>query len=361
MTAVIPRRQKQEEKIMPLPAILITIATISAAIGTGAAVKGGIDMKNANDRMNEIKKKVEEAKDLLETQNQITASAMDNLGTYELKILKSFEDFTKVFDKINNITIERVQLKDAELLKYDRKELNDVAIGAGVAFSALGSAALGTAGGFAAAGAATAAMAALGTASTGVAISSLSGAAATNAILAALGGGALAVGGGGMALGSIVLGVGSAGIGLLIGGIIFAVAGASLSGKVDEAEKEGKEIVGKIEQALRYLLDLKETAERYDDCLHSMNTLYKMCFNRLKTIVSVNGKTDWNDFTNEEKRTTENALLLVNLLHKMCQVKLVLCKNDEINAVNSEAVESAIAEADRVCNKFMQSEGVVSI
>ncbi len=44
-----------------------------------------------------------------------------------------------------------------------------------------------------------------GTASTGTAISSLSGAAATNAATAWLGGGALAAGGGGMAAGAAVL------------------------------------------------------------------------------------------------------------------------------------------------------------
>jgi len=46
----------------------------------------------------------------------------------------------------------------------------------------------------------------LGIASTGTAIGTLSGAAQTNAILACLGGGAIAAGGGGMALGTLVLG-----------------------------------------------------------------------------------------------------------------------------------------------------------
>jgi len=46
----------------------------------------------------------------------------------------------------------------------------------------------------------------IGVASTGTAISSLSGAAATNAMLAWLGGGSLAVGGGGVAAGTMVLG-----------------------------------------------------------------------------------------------------------------------------------------------------------
>lgn len=58
------------------------------------------------------------------------------------------------------------------------------------------------------------------TATTGVAISSLSGAAATNASLAALGGGALSVGGGGIALGTAVVAGTGAAVGSAAGGII---------------------------------------------------------------------------------------------------------------------------------------------
>lgn len=58
------------------------------------------------------------------------------------------------------------------------------------------------------------------TATTGVAISSLSGGAATNASLAALGGGALSVGGGGMALGTAVVAGTGAAVGSAAGGII---------------------------------------------------------------------------------------------------------------------------------------------
>ena len=58
------------------------------------------------------------------------------------------------------------------------------------------------------------------TATTGIAISSLSGAAATNASLAALGGGALSVGGGGMALGTAVVAGTGAAVNGAIGGTI---------------------------------------------------------------------------------------------------------------------------------------------
>ena len=81
---------------------------------------------------------------------------------------------------------------------------------------------------------------AIGTASTGTAISSLSGVAATNATLAALGGGSLAAGGGGMALGTAVLGGATLGVGLLVGGVIFNVTGSKLSDKADEAYSQAK-------------------------------------------------------------------------------------------------------------------------
>lgn len=57
-------------------------------------------------------------------------------------------------------------------------------------------------------------------ASTGTAISTLQGAAATNATLAALGGGAVAAGGGGMALGATMLNVATIGPGILAAGIM---------------------------------------------------------------------------------------------------------------------------------------------
>lgn len=57
---------------------------------------------------------------------------------------------------------------------------------------------------------------AFGTAGTGVAISTLSGAAATNAGLAALGGGSIAAGGGGMALGGTILTSGAAAVGIAV-------------------------------------------------------------------------------------------------------------------------------------------------
>lgn len=140
----------------------------------------------------------------------------------------------ELFDEIRNIPndkrIECERLKEirlnwkqqAEKIESDYKTAavknagaGAAGLGAGVAVVALGpTAAMGIATTF-------------GVASTGTAISALSGAAATNAALAWLGGGALAAGGGGMAAGNAFLALAGpvgwaiAGVALIASGLVF--------------------------------------------------------------------------------------------------------------------------------------------
>lgn len=94
---------------------------------------------------------------------------------------------------------------------------------------------------------------ALATASTGTAISTLSGAAATNAILAWLGGGSLAAGGGGVAAGTVVLtGItagATAGVTLLATGILVSTHYARKLTEAKTFEKETALAVASLENA----------------------------------------------------------------------------------------------------------------
>ena len=141
-----------------------------------------------------------------------SADAIDNITALVNSIANRPSSFDKEFEEINS---DKAEFEDA--CSFGKRELDNarksaVTLGAGVA-----------------AGAAVASMAptaamwvamTFGTASTGTAISALSGAAATNAALAWLGGGALAAGGGGVAAGNALL--------ALAGPIGWGIAGATL-------------------------------------------------------------------------------------------------------------------------------------
>lgn len=341
---------------MPLPIWLIPVALKGAAVvagaaGVGSAVHGAKKMKDANDTMEAAKYRHEKNMAKFEKENETTSKAMDELGKMELEILHSFSEFSDVFEQIKNKPIFETYSKNGVTLpKYDGEKIKEVSVGAGILLGGLGGASLGAAGGFAAAGATTAAVMALGTASTGTAIASLSGVAATNATLALLGGGTLAAGGGGIAAGTAALGAATLGVGLLIGGVIFNFTGGKLSEKADEAWNQMKSAESKINTICNYLVDLRRTSNNYYTTLSKVNTIYLEHLDELKNIVNLLGHKDWNTFTSEEKKLTENTVLLVGLLYNMCKVELVLkgkTEND-MNTINKDAIKQSIENAEAV-------------
>lgn len=334
---------------MPLPLILGVAAAVAAAGGIGSGVHGAVKMKDANDTVKSAEERHSKNIQRFESCNSRTAVSMDALGSLELDILTSFQQFSDLFEQIQNRpSFKEFSSNSVDLPRYDREEISKVSVGAGVLKGGLGGAALGTAGGFAAAGATTAAVMALGTASTGTAIASLSGAAATNATLAALGGGAIAAGGGGIALGTTMLGVTTLGVGLLVGGVIFSITGSSLSNKAEKAHGEMLAAEKEINTICAYLNKLNMVAARYRGVMNNVNSVYRRHLNALDAIISINKKTDWLEFTPQERLVTQNAVLLVQLLYKMCQVQIVLKDDneDELNTVNKAAVEESIHSAN---------------
>lgn len=335
---------------MPLPLIIGGIAFVAGVAGVGTGIHGGVKMKEANDTMKRAQSKQEGAIELFNKRNDETTALMDSIGTQELRILSTFDGFSDIIEKIQGRPEFKVYKREGiDLPEYEAEELRKISAGAGVLLGGVGGATAGTIGGFAAAGATTSAVVALGTASTGTAISTLSGVAATNATLAALGGGSIAAGGGGIALGTAVLGGATLGIGLLVGGIIFSVTGTKLSDKADEAYAQAERTESEVNKIVTYLDELTETAGRFKDSLSKAEGIYRKYLDILDHIVNFNEKTQWDDFTDKEKKATENAVLLVGLMYKMCQVQLVLKQGeDELNKVNKDAVDDAIGNADVV-------------
>ena len=316
---------------MPIPFIVAGIAALAGAAGAASAVKGVSKMRDANNLVESANRRHKRNIRRLEESNKEADRAMDELGTLELQILKSFEDFASVFEKIKNKpTFAAYEKENVKLPEFDGTKLKEVSVGAGVLLGGIEGAGLGAAGGFAAAGATTAAVMALGTASTGTAIASLAGAAATNATLAALGGATL-------------------GVGLLVGGIIFNITGSNLTDKADEVWGEMKRAERKMDRARAYLDKLHQTADTYKDQLKTVQLIYQDHLDDLKDQVEEQGRTDWRTYTSEEKKLTENTVLLVGLLYAMCKVRLVLKgDNDELNTINEASIQKSLTDSKKI-------------
>lgn len=173
------------------------------------------------------KTKLELAQDKAQAAINKTNRTIEELGVHTSSLYESLTAIQDLFDRIRNIPSDKkLQYEELKKLRLNWKQQAEkiekdyqAAVvknaGAGAAGAGLGVAVV-TMGPTVAMGVATT----FGVASTGTAISALSGAAATNAALAWLGGGALAAGGGGMAAGEAFL--------ALAGPIGWAIAGVSL-------------------------------------------------------------------------------------------------------------------------------------
>ena len=342
---------------MPFPLLLIP-AIAAAVVGGGEGIHGAIKMGNARKKMDDINALHEKNIECFRQQNVETCQILDTLGILELDVLKSFGEFSKVFEKIRDKPeFKSFHENGVSLPEFIPDDIKKVSIGAANLLNLLKGGVAGAAGGFAAAGAVPAAIMAFGTASTGTPIAALGGQAAINAMLASLGGGSIAAGGGGMALGAFVLNVTTFAVGLLIGGIIFSVAGSKISDKVEEAWDQVEIETASVEKICIYIKELSVSGKRYFDVISNVRDIYTSQLRQLRYTVNVLEKTNYKSFTNEETLIIQNTILLVQLLHEMCRVKLVLQNETEedINTVNHTDIEENIVKAKKVIENLSTS------
>lgn len=157
---------------------------------------------------------------------------------------------------------------------------------------------------------------------------------------------------GGMALGMTVLGAAPFGIGMLIGGYFY---NKSANKRLDMAYvglDKAMRIHNQIEEICEYLEELKYVSDEFLATLLIVQQKYLCNLKELERIVAA--KTEWNDFSLQEKLVTQNTILLVGILFKMCQTSLI--KKDKkaikINKVDSKNVKKVISE----CNHIIDAE-----
>ncbi len=326
-------------------------------LGGAFAITGLFKVKSGYNKISGSKEKIAEAKTRHEKnvkkfdEDETSAiKAMDRLGELEISIIASFHEYSDVMEKIYDRPVfEKDKIFNNEIPLFKKEEFKQATVGAKTLLGGIGSAAAGAFASFAASGAITATTAALGTAGTGVAISSLSGAAAANAVFATLGGGTIAAGGGGIALGTSVLGYATFGIGLLIGSYFFENSADKAVKNAEEAFDNMLKAEEKISKCCNYLNVLKEYSERYEKALRKLYKKYQVELEKVKTLVNKQGKVNFLKLTKSEKLLVENLIRIVDVLYKMCNVQFVLKakSDDEPNNVNSEEIDKRLEKAEK--------------
>lgn len=322
---------------MPLPFVLLGAAAVAG--GTGI-VSGGVGAKKISDAKKIIayqQDRYDEKKNLLDIQENKTISSLDELGKQKLEIWKSFKRFSDAFEKIKNKP--QFTYNKNQSITFSKHELDEIEKISIKAVDILGTSILSAGAGALAGFAAYSGTMALGVASTGTAISTLSGVAATNATMAALGGGSLATGGGGMALGSTVLCGAVAGPVIAVGGLLVNARGNSSLKKAEEVKSEVDNAIKLMNSSITYLKKLKFINDKLKKELNELYSLYQKQVSIFEYLV--NREIDYNMYTYDEKLIVENNIMLVKLLKHITQIDLVKQINGK-DVVQGEVINDAI-------------------
>ena len=274
---------------MALPFILAGAALLAGGIG----VKKGIDAKEDFDRAERIgrraKRNHEDAIESLESEREKTNQSFQDLGRLKVSIfsdqIKYLVDEIKKRKKAKSkMTGFEQMVEELNLPQMEKMVLGSLDIEKGLASGAASGALMGL-GAYGSVGM-------LASASTGTAIASLSGAAATNATLAWLGGGSLAAGGFGMAGGMVVLGG-------LVAGPAIAITGFVMASKAEEALTKARDYESEVDQAIEKInsmeivlkglqanawemsMTLTTLAKYFDECKPDVESNEQGAFERL--------------------------------------------------------------------------------
>lgn len=311
---------------MPFPAILFGAAAL--AIG-GYGAKKTVDAVRTNNKADEVykdaEKIVEKASKKANDARMSSHVAIEHLGQRKITALNSIvKPFLDELRKVKNVKIKAsVGLDEINKFVIDTNDYQEVDELSSVAESLVsGTLAGGAAGAVAAFGAYNGVML-LGAASTGTAISSLAGAAASNATLAWLGGGSLAAGGFGVAGGMCVLGG-------LVAAPALAILGGVMSSKANEKLEQARAHKSK---AMEYKEEMKvvrtvcnaiqQRAEMFSDLL---NTLYKIFDSRYSDIINVMKLRNYNfeSFSSPEKNDLMCCCALVKAIKTIIDTPILM-------------------------------------
>ena len=207
------------------PKVLMVLAVGTAGAVT-AGTKGTIDAIKGRGIRKEASARLADALAELGSIEAETEQLAREYGAFQIQVhelcVGRFADWLEA----NQAKVKRLSFKKIDGVRIRVPNIPQYVAGAEAITVGISGAATAVGAGVAAPAAALWGVSTFASAGTGATIASLHGAAATNATLAALGGGTLATGGGGMAAGAAVLGFTAVVPALLVGGFTLGIAGA---------------------------------------------------------------------------------------------------------------------------------------
>lgn len=304
---------------MPLPLIFIGIAVVTGATGAGATVKAGVDHSKAKKINANTEERIAYAANRLDTLRQQCGDALQRLGEEKLFVLSnSITSFLDTFTKIKNVDFADSEgLSELSKFHVDETTFAEIGeLGHFAASLATGSIA-GLAGGALTALGAYSAAATFATASTGTAISTLSGAAASNATLAFFGGGSLASGGLGMAGGTAVLGGLVAGPALLVMGVITGVTAEKCLEDAKKHAAEADVICEQLETGVIQCIGIRRRTYMFHNLLARLDAHFLPLIHAMEEVVA-------NEGTNYAAYKPESKRIIASVASTAVSIKAIL-------------------------------------
>ena len=337
---------------MPIPLLFIGIGLGTAALGIGKGVKAGIDQKDANNTNAHAQSIVDDATKKAETSRKNSSKAIEDLGRKKIWVLdNSVETFIHLFEQLHNVELGASSGMD-ELKKFriDKQAFGELkqmsAMASSIAGGLVGGAA---AGALAAIGAYGGAMTLGACATTGTAIASLSGAAATNATLAFLGGGALSVGGLGMAGGTMVLGGLVAGPALAVMGFIIGAKASANKNAAYSNLVKAKEYTEEVKTVQVLCKAIRMRANMFERLLIKLDAVFEPLTDSLAQIIQKSG-TDFCRYSDEEKAAVAANLSLAKAIKAVLDTPILT--EDGLLTEESNAI---IAPVQNVIESYEKS------
>lgn len=316
---------------MPLPFILGGLAVASVATGVKKSYDGYQDKSQAEDILKQAKEVYELTQSRVETSQEKSMASLEKLGNLYLAIGQDFNEFKTLaqslieqIEKKNNIHLD-VNIPKLVQAKIESISLNSAAFAGKMAGGAVA--------GAAAAYAVYGGVMSLAAASTGTAISSLSGVAAYNATLAAIGGGSIASGGFGMAVGAKILGGVVAAPIALAAGFAYASYGAEALKKAKESLKEAQNYAFKSNAIQSKLTVTKSYIDLIEVRVSILHTEFKTYLEDLKVVELMVRRGKQNDLAQQQEilRVIENGYAMAAILADIITTPLFKIKKDGLD------------------------------